>query len=314
MMKMKPVYAGILTSALALAPYAGRTENPIITGIYTADPSARVFNGRMYLYPSHDRDDSQTWDMTDWHVFSSKDMVSWTDHGVALGIKDIPFAKKYAWAPDCAFRNGKYYFYFPVSMENGKNTDRVGVAVGDSPEGPFKCRPNPLVSGYPRAFDPCVFTDEDGTAYLVTGQRHIFIAKLKENMTELAEPQKPIAGAKGFFEAVWMHKYNGKYYLSYSSGPSICYALADNPYGPFEFKGDILISKGMPQPANTTHHSIVQYQGKWYMFYHNRKLAEDRKAPKPDYKRSVCVNELFYKPDGTIVPVKATVEGIKPVK
>ena len=297
---------------LLASQLSSHAENPVITNVYTADPSAHVFDGRMYIYPSHDRDDSQSWDMTDWHIFSSEDLVHWTDHGAVLDLKDVPTAKRFAWAPDCAFKNGKYYFYFPYSQGNNRNTDRVGVAVGDSPTGPFKCQPEPLVVGYPEAFDPCSFVDDDGTAYLIVGQRHLCIAKLKESMVQLAEELKTIEGATNFFEGVWMHKYNGKYYLSYSTGRDISYAMADSPYGPFTFKGKIL--EEIPHGANTTHHSIAQYKGKWYIFYHSAKLADDRHADKRNFKRSVCIDKLSYNPDGTIIPVKPTLEGIPAVK
>jgi arabinoxylan arabinofuranohydrolase len=301
---------------LALAPLVGRAENPIIKGIYTADPSAHVFEGKMYLYPSHDRDDSKTWDMTDWHVYSSTDLVSWTDHGVILDVKDIPFGKKLAFAPDCGFKNGKYYFYFPVSTgaDDLTLTDRIGVAIGDSPVGPFKCHPTPIISGRPMGFDPCIFIDDDGTSYIVSGFKTCFITKLKDNMVEAAEAPRRIKGAENFFEGVWMHKYNGKYYLSYSGRKKICYAIGDSPYGPFQYKGEIVNNGQMKDMSNTTHHSIVQYKGKWYMFYHNRHLATVNKAPMSEYKRSVCIDELHYNPDGTIVTLVPTAEGVKPVK
>lgn len=304
--------AVLLTGVLLLSSPQMPAGNPIITTSYTADPSARVFNGKLYLYASHDRDDAQAWDMTDWHVFSSEDLVHWTDHGVALDLKQVPFAKKYAWAPDCAFRNGKYYFYFPVSQENRCNTDRVGVAVGDNPEGPFTCHPKPLISGYPEAFDPCVFVDDDGSAYLVAGQKRLGVGKLKESMLELDGPLRAVQGASGFFEGAWMHKYRGKYYLSYSTGRDISYAMGDSPFGPFVRKGVIL--KGVPHAASTTHHSIVEFKGQWYLFYHSAALADDHKAPNRNYKRSVCIDRLSYNPDGTIVPVVPTLSGVGAVK
>lgn len=308
-MKSISSFAAIALCVLPGMPRA-RAGNPIIDSLYTADPSAHVFNGRLYLYPSHDRNDSKTWDMTDWHVYSSDDLVHWKDHGVALALTDIPFGRRFAWAPDCAEKDGKYYFYFPVSLENRKNTDRIGVAVGDSPAGPFKCVEKPVLCDYPRAFDPCVFKDDDGSYYLVSGQGKLYVGKLKSDMLGLAEETRETKGATGFFEGSWMHKYKGRYYVSYASTRhTIAYATSDSPYGPFVFKGDIL--KDIPDQANTTHHSIVEYKGRWYIFYHSKKLATDRREPLADYKRSVCIDVLEYNDDGTIRPVRPTLEGVR---
>ena len=290
-------------------------DNPIIKHMYTADPSARVFDGVLYIYPSHDRDDAKWWDMVDWHVFSTTNMVDYTDHGVALSLEDISWAEKFAWAPDCLRKNGKYYFYYPTDQKH------IGVAVSDKPYGPFKDPlGNPLISKdspgvkADRDFiDPCAFIDDDGKAYLFMGQHFVNVIELNDDMISYNRKVHIIEGAPNFFEAVWVHKYNGKYYLSYSGKGQILYAMSDHILGPYTFKGTILGKVN----SGTNHHSIVEYKGKWYLFYHNadlslQKIPEDSKERKYFKKRrSVCVEELFYNPDGTIQKVIMTDEGVK---
>jgi arabinoxylan arabinofuranohydrolase len=194
-------------------------QNPFITDQYTADPSAHVFEGKMYVYPSHDRDSSLTFDMVDYHVFSSGNLTDWTDHGVVLSLDDVSWATGEAWAPDCAFHRGKYYFYFPTDQSF------IGVAVGDSPAGPFVdaigkpliTKDSPGVVNKRDFIDPCVFIDDDGTPYLFFGQLDVNVIKLNDDMVSYDGPVHIIEGAKDFFEAVWVHKYNGRYYLSYST-------------------------------------------------------------------------------------------------
>lgn len=305
--------------------YTCLAQNPIITNIYTADPSAHVFNGQVYVYPSHDRDSSTTFDMDDYHVFSSNNMVDWTDHGIALSLTDVKWAHDKAWAPDCAFHKGKYYFYFP--------TDRsfIGVAVGDSPQGPFTDPINkPLISKdspgviNTRDFiDPSIFIDDDGTPYLFFGQLEINVVKLNDDMISYDGEVRQIDGAKNFFEAVWVHKYKGKYYLSYSTwgdkghtGPQIVYAISDNVMGPYEYKGLILDEVN----SGTNHHSIVEFQHQWYLFYHNCDLfLKNTTSDSPDmkykpYRRSVCVDYLYYNTDGTIIKVRPTKQGVAKVQ
>jgi hypothetical protein len=290
-------------------------QNPFITHMYTADPAARVFNDTLYVYPSHDRDDAKWFDMTDWHVFSTTDMVRWTDHGVALSLDSIRWASRYAWAPDCAYRDGKYYFYYPTDR------DYIGVAVSDRPYGPFKDPiGKPLISRKTAGvvanralIDPCTFIDDDGSAYLVFGQNKVNIVKLNKDMISFNDTVRIIKGAKYFFEAVWMHKYKGKYYLSYSGKGKICYAMGDSPYGPFEYKGVILDRVN----SWTNHASVTEYKGRWYLFYHNSDLylknhsGATKLSKNKYYRRSICVDELHYNPDGTIQKVIPTKAGVK---
>ncbi len=285
-------------------------QNPVITHMYTADPSARVFNDTLYLYPSHDRDSARWWDMVDYHVFSTTDMVNFKDHGRALHIDDISWAEKYAWAPDAIERYGKYYFYFPTDQSN------IGVAISDRPYGPFKdplgkpliTKDSPGVVNNRDFIDPAVFIDDNGKAYMFVGQNVVNAIELNDDMISWSGEVRIIEGLDHFFEAIWMHKYNGKYYLSYSGDGRILYAWSDEIFGPYEFKGEIL----GPVNSGTNHHSIVEYKENWYLFYHNsdlalQKIPEDSEERKyVQWRRSVSFNQLFYNEDGTIRKVNPT--------
>ncbi len=313
---MRRIFAIIITLCGAVPCFA---QNPFITDLYTADPSAHVFNDTLYVYPSHDKDDARWFTMDDWHVYSTTDMVNWTDHGVALSLDSISWATKWAWAPDCQFRNGKYYFYFPTDK------NYIGVAVSDKPTGPFTdalgkpliSRETPGVVATNGLIDPTIFIDDDGTPYLVFGQNHVNIVKLNDDMVSFNDTVRIVEGAKDFFEAAWMHKHNGKYYLSYSGNRKILYATSDSPFGPFEYQGVVL---GKVSSGNN-HHSIVQYKGQWYIFYHNSALFF-KKHPwamrigllKRWYRRSICVDKLHYNPDGSIQKVKQTKRGVGKVE
>ena len=299
--------------------------NPFITHMYTADPSAHVFNDTLYVYPSHDQDTATKFTMADWHVFSTTDMQNWTDHGIAFSLKNISWAKSQAWAPDCINRNGKYYFYYPVEHS------KIGVSVSDKPYGPFK---DPLDSALihthsngvvcTRDFiDPAVFIDDDGQAYLYMGQLVVNAIKLNRDMISYDGQVHLLKGTDDFFEAIWMHKYKGNYYLSYAAGSGeIKYAMSKNPLGPFEYKGVVL----QKMNSGTNHHSIVEYKGHWYLFYHNSDLyfknhpQEEPKfgwgykgSPHP-FRRSICVDELHYREDGTIQQVIPTTQGVARVE
>ena len=314
-------------------------SQPLVSEIYTADPSAHVFDGRIYIYGSHDiqgttpEDDlGSHFEMTDYQVLSMDSVgAPVTVHPVALAVKDVPWAAKQMWAPDAAFKNGTYYLYFPVKDSAG--VFRIGVATGQRPEGPFRAQPEPMRGSF--SIDPAVFTDDDGESYMYFGgiwggqlqcwttgsydpncQRTDHqeddrpamspkVAKLAGDMLQFAEPVrdaqivdeqgKPLLGGdhdRRFFEAPWMHKYDGKYYLSWSTGDThfINYATADSPYGPFTFRGRIL----EPVQGWTSHHSIVQVGGRWYLFYHDTQLANKT------HLRNIKVTELTHNPDGTI--------------
>ncbi len=297
-------------SAQTAAP--AKAGNPIITDSYSADPSARVFGDTLWVYPSHDKDDALSFSMEDYHAYYTTDMKQWHDAGIIFSpIRQTAWAKSAAWAPDCVERNGKYYLYYPTDKRH------IGVAVGDSPRGPFR---DPL--GHPlisidspgvvcdRDFiDPAVFIDDDGQAYLFMGQNTVCCVKLNEDMISYDGNVHIIQGTKDFFEAVWVHKRGGIYYMSYSDGPfhghepQIAYCTATSPMGPYTYRGVILD----PVNSGTNHHSIVNYKGHDYLFYHT---ADISRRLAPDYhcgvRRSVCVDSLFYNADGTIRKVRPT--------
>lgn len=288
--------------------------NPIINDRYSADPSAHVFGDTLWVYPSHDKDDARTFDMEDYHAYWTTDMKSWHDAGVIFNpLRQTTWAKSAAWAPDCVERGGKYYLYYPTDKRH------IGVAVGDSPRGPFR---DPL--GHPllsidspgvvcdRDFiDPAVFIDDDGQAYLFCGQNTVCCVKLNPDMISYDGEVHIIEGAKDFFEAIWVHKRGGIYYMSYSDGPfrghqpRIAYATATSPLGPYTYRGVVLD----PVNSGTNHHSIVNYKGQDYLFYHTADLS---RSLAPGYhcgsRRSVCVDSLFYNPDGTIRKVRPTLD------
>ena len=317
----------ILTFALLAVPLIATAQNPIIRDQFTADPTARVFNGKVYLYPSHDIKppvgQRQDWFcMEDYHVFSSENLTDWTDHGVIVTQNKVPWVRPNSysmWAPDCVERNGKYYFYFPSAPQAGGGF-AVGVAIADSPEGPFIPEPEPIkgING----IDPCVLQASDGNAYIFWGNGRC--AKLKPNMKELADdnPKEKVKWGNREIEMVGVNclqglpnrqaegpfafEYNGNYYLTYpyvrENTEVLGYAMSKNPMGPYEYKGLI-----MPEHENcwTNHHSIVNYKGQWYLFYHQNAFS-----PSDDKRRSVQIDKLYFNPDGTIQEVKKTMRGV----
>ena len=317
-----------LTVLMLAVPLIGAAQNPIIRDQFTADPTARVFNNKVYLYPSHDilppAGQRQDWFcMEDYHVFSSENLTDWTDHGVIVTQNKVPWVRKDSysmWAPDCVERNGKYYFYFPSAPAAGRGGFAVGVAIADRPEGPFIPEPEPIkgING----IDPCVLQASDGNAYIFWGNGRC--AKLKPNMKELADdnPKETVKWGNREMEMVGVHclkdlpnrqaegpfafEYNGNYYLTYpyvrENTEVLGYAMSKNPMGPYEYKGLI-----MAEHANgcwTNHHSIVNYKGQWYLFYHHNFFSKD------DKRRSVQIEKLYFNADGTIQEVKPTMRGV----
>jgi beta-xylosidase len=333
-----PVIAIFLSSVTSgISAQTLKMKDHIITNIYTADPSAHVFDGKLYIYPSHDLDKNKEYegngdqyDMEDYHVFSIDETFSKvTDHGEVLNMKDVPWVSKQMWAPDAAYNNKKYYLYFPAKDKS--DVFRIGVAIGNSPSGPFKALPEPIQGSF--SIDPAVFVDDDGKAYMFFGglwggqlekwRTGTYIpdgrgpsdsdpaigprvALLKNNMTEFDGPLREIiildkkgkplrAGDQGerFFEGSWVHKYNGIYYLSYSTGNThlLVYATSKNILGPYTYRGVLL----EPVTGWTTHHSIVNFKSKWYLFYHDSSRSSGK-----DHLRSIKYTELFYNSDGTI--------------
>lgn len=295
-------------------------QNPLIMDQFTADPTARVFEGKIYVYPSHDipaspgKGRANWFVMEDYHVFSSENLVDWKDHGVIVSQDKVDWvnAAGYAmWAPDCVFKNGKYYFYFPAPAKATPGSrgggSRIGVAIADKPYGPFKPEPNPIEG--PMGIDPCVLIDKDGTAYLYYSMGGIFVAKLKDNMVELeSKPQMiPNLPTKGLVEGPFTFERNGIYYLTYPHVENkierLEYAVAKSPTGPFTVTGVI-----MDESASgcwTNHHSLVEYKGQWYLFYHDKDLS-----PEFDKNRSMKADYLYFNEDGTIQKVIPTLRGI----
>ncbi len=316
----------------------------LVPADYMADPSVHVWDGRLYIYPSHDwesgipeNDNGDHFNMKDYHVFSLDGDNPMTaevvDHGKVLDTDDIPWAGRQLWDCEVARKDGKYYMYFPLKDKN--DIFRIGVAVSDSPTGPFIPQPDPIKGSY--SIDPAIL-EEDGKYYMYFGglwggqlQRYkdnkalesaylpegkevaipARVVRLSDDMLEFAEEPKPVVivddegkpltadDPHRFFEASWIHKYQGRYYFSYSTGDKheLCYAVGDNPYGPFTYKGVILT----PVVGWTTHHSIVEYGGKWWLFHHDSVPSGGL-----TWLRSLKVCELEYNEDGTI----RTIEGL----
>ena len=285
-------------------------QNPIIRDQFSADPTARVFNGKVYLYPSHDiptppgKKLRENWFcMEDYHVFSSENMTDWTDHGVIVTQTKVPWLTRInydMWAPDCVFKNDKYYFYFPVG-------GRIGVATADKPEGPYSVLDKP-VEGI-RGIDPCILIDKDGQAYIFTAMGRISVIKLKDNMIETDGQPLTIANlpAKGLIEGPFAFELNGRYYLTYphveNKTERLEYAMSDSPMGPYKQVGVIMDES--PSGCWTNHQSIVRYKGQWYLFYHDKDYS-----PNFDKNRSVKVDSLFFNSDGTIRKVIPTLRGV----
>lgn len=334
---MKKILAFSLLSLTALGQ-----SKPLVSHMFTADPSAHVFQGQIYIYPSHDIDAGVKEDdlgshfaMRDYHVLSQKTPASpVVDHGVALKLEDVAWASKMLWAPDAAESKGTYYLYFPAKDKEG--VFRIGVASSPNPEGPFKAEKDYMKGSF--SIDPCVFKDEDGSYYLyfggiwggqlqrwksgsygatdesqpANGQPALMakVARLDANMKEMAEAPRnvQIVDAQGkvllsedhdrrFFEAAFVHQYQGKYYFSYSTGDThnIAYATGSSPYGPFTYQGVIL----KPVKGWTNHHSIVEQNGKWYLYYHDVEISGRT------HLRNIKVTELKYRPDGSIETIDA---------
>jgi hypothetical protein len=292
-------------------------QNPIIRDQFSADPTARVFNGKVYVFPSHDIPAPESFSRKDWfcmedyHVFSSSNLTDWTDHGVIISqdkVNWVDAASFSMWAPDCIERNGKYYFYFPANGKTGSGRGfGIGVAVADNPAGPYTPQPEPIKNV--RGIDPCVFIDKDGQAYIYYSLNRIFGAKLKDNMLELdSEPQ--VLGdfpKKGLVEGPYLFERNSIYYMTYphveNTIERLEYAIADNPMGPFKVTGVIMDES--PTGCWTNHQSIIEYNGQWYLFYHNNDLS-----PHFDKNRSARIDSLFFNEDGTIRKVTQTFRGV----
>ena len=295
---------------------AAGAQNPLLRDHFSADPTARVFNDRVYIYPSHDIhspvDRLKEWFcMADYHVYSSENLTDWQDHGVIVTQNEVPWVEpdSYSmWAPDCVEKDGRYYFYFPSAPKGAQRGFAIGVATAMRPEGPFFCAPQPIpgVMG----IDPSVLIDDDGQAYIYWSGMGIRGARLKANMMELdTAPQQMEGLPEGFKEGPFAFKRNGIYYLTFpwvrkeNGTETLAYATSDHPLGPFTFRGIIMAESATG--CWTNHHSITEYRGQWYLFYHHNDYS-----PKMDKRRAVRADSLFFNADGTIQEVKPTLRGI----
>lgn len=297
----------------------GSSQNPLNFGnnIRTADPSGHVWaDGKMYLYTSHDEECQEDFWMKDWHVFSSDDLINWTDHGACLSVDDLTWADNYAWAPDCAYKDGKYYFCFPagtgfkdrVNPENSTKWMGIGIAVSDSPFGPFVDAIGGPLWKQPYANDPCLFVDDDGKAYL-----YVHGKKLDYQVAEMSNDMKSIKGEfikmdmGGYepkMEGPWIFKRKEKYYFTMPENNRVLtYYMSDSPKGPWTYKGQIMEQEN----KSNNHHSIVEFRGQWILFYH-RWLDIDSKCGR---QRHICAEYLYFNDDGTIKEVERTDSGIE---
>ncbi|MBQ9539700.1 MAG: glycoside hydrolase family 43 protein [Treponema sp.] len=319
-------------------------KKPLVNDLYTADPSAHVFNGKIYIYPSHDEDidvesndNGDQYDMKDYHVYEMIDTENYPrDCGCVLRLEDVPWASKQLWAPDCVEKGGKYYFVFPARDKKGMF--RIGIAKGDNPAGPFKAESDYIKGSY--SIDPCMFPDTDGKYYLTFGglwggQLDQYkdnkwsadnkepkgeqpacmpkIALMKDSLTELAEEPRDlvIVDERGkyltggdeerrYFEDPWLFKKDGTYYFTYSTGTThlLCYSTSKNVYGPYTYGGVILT----PVLGWTTHHSILEFNGKWYLFYH-----DCERSGGINQKRNVKFCSLEFTSDGGIKTIDGSI-------
>lgn len=296
----------------------GFAQNPLNLGsdIFTADPSAHVWqDGKMYLYTSHDIECQPDFFMKDWHVFSSSDLINWTDHGTCLSVDNLSWADNYAWAPDCAYKNGKYYFCFPVGTGvkdrvNPKNSTKwmgIGMAVSDSPTGPFKDAIGKPLWTEPYANDPCLFIDDDGKGYVYfNGGGDYLVAKLSDDLLSVEGDfvKMNMNGYQPKREGPWVFKRDNTYYYTMPEENRILtYYTSTSPTGPWEYKGIIMEQEG----ENNNHHSIVNFKGQWVLFYH-RWLNNESSCN--DKQRQCCAEYLYFNKNGTIQPIKRTQEGV----
>lgn len=297
-------------------------QNPFVQTNFTADPAPLVYNDRLYVYTTHDEDESTWFNMNNWRVYSTGDMVNWTDHGVILSYSDFEWAKGDAWAPQCVEKNGKFYLYIPaISKENNKPA--IGVAVGDSPIGPFyDALGKPLVQTDWGDIDPTVFIDDDGQAHMYWGNPDLKYLKLNEDMISFSgevvnvpmveksfgkregDPKRPTE----YEEGPWLYKRNNLYYLFWPGGPLpefIGYSTSKSPQGPWEYAGVVMAREG---GAFTNHPGVIDFRGKTYFFYHNAALPGGT-----GFTRSVAVEELKFNKDGSISPIKMTQGILQPL-
>ncbi len=313
-MKNRNLRSYLITAALMTELSANflLAANPVITNPLTADPAALVYRDTVYLYTGNDEapDNNHFYQMKKWLCFSSTNLVDWTPHGAPLSLTNFVWASSDAWAGQVIERQGKFYWYVAVTAKGGK---AIGVAVADSPTGPFKdARGSALVSNEMTTatkinwddIDPTVWLDADGQAYLFWGNTVCYYAKLKENMAELDGSIQTV-DVPNFTEAPWIHQHGGIYYLSYATGfpEKTAYATAPKITGPWTYRGLLAEFAGN---CNTMHQAIIDYQGRSYFIYHNGGTQPNGGS----FRRSVCIDYLNYNADGTIQRINQTSEGV----
>ena len=303
------------------------TANPFVTYKYLGDPAALVDGDMVYIYAGHDEcpNNQNRYVMNEWCILSTSDMKTFTEHSYRLKATDFPWAKGEAWASQVVKRGNKYYWYITAEHKNIRGK-AIGVAVSDSPTGPFIPQPEALITNNMTTkytpigwedIDPSVMVDDDGQAYIFWGNTQLYYAKLKDNMTELAseiipisipgihQPSLPAEGKDFYTEAPWIHKHKKWYYLSFSVGfpEKTAYAMSKNINGPWEYKG---ILNEIAGHSNTNHHAIIEFKGKWYFIYHNGAINTAGSS----YRRSLCIDRLYYKRNGELKRVQMTSEGL----
>lgn len=305
----------ILAIDLLAQPVTVKQGNPIITDKFTADPAALVYNGKVYLYAGHDEcpDNENRYVMNEWLIYSSEDMVHWAEHE-PMNVSTFKWARHSAWASQVIEKNGKFWWYVTAEHDSIQGK-AIGVAVSDSPTGPWvDARGSAIITNNMTLqtsiswddIDPTVFTDDEGQTYLYWGNTVCHYVKLKDNMIEFEGPIYTVEGLPFYTEAPWIHKKNGWYYLSYAYQfpEKIAYAMSRSVEGPWEFKG---ILNEMAGNSNTNHQSIIEFKGKDYFIYHTGGIQPTGSS----FRRSVCIDYLYYNPDGTMKRVLMTTEGVE---
>jgi len=321
--------------ALAIMALTGCAEvaadNPIVQTKYTSDPAPMVApDGKLYVYTGHDEDGSTWYTMNDWQVFSTEDMVNWTEYPSPLGIKNVSWANSSAWAAQCCEKNGRYYWYFCANKTGGSMA--IGVATSNTPYGKFRSMTSPLSNQFWGEIDPTVLIDDDNRAYLYWGNPDLYCAELstsmltikgspkkvdlneksfggyKQKYSENGEEKTRIVGNDCYEEGPWIMKHEGMYYLIYAAGgvpEHISYSTSDSPLGPWNYRGVIMPTQG---GSFTNHPGVVQYKGHWYFFYHNGALPGGG-----GFTRSVCVEEFQFNEDGSFPTINMTSKGASPI-
>ena len=303
------------------------TSNPFVKYKYLGDPAALVDGGKVYIYAGHDEcpDNQNRYVMHEWCILSTSDMKTFTEHAYTLKATEFPWARGEAWASQVIERDGKYYWYVTAEHKSIRGK-AIGVAVADSPTGPFVPQPEALITNDMTTkytpigwedIDPTVWIDDDGQAYMFWGNTQLYYIKLKDNMVEtegdimpisiegIHQPSLPAEGKDFYTEAPWIHKRGDWYYLSFAVGfpEKTAYAMSKSINGPWEYKG---ILNEIAGNSNTNHQAIIEFKGDWYFIYHNGAINTAGSS----YRRSLCIDRLYYKKNGEMKRVQMTSEGL----